>query len=250
MAGRAPDAEHLRELGLTRWRQRMDGDAKTAADAPAEQAPAEQAAAERARPADSRTLTLDPAAVKKHAWRSARRQVAECTRCELHATRRNAVFGVGSETADLMLVGEAPGADEDAQGEPFVGPAGLLLNRMLAAIGLAREEVFIANILKCRPPGNSNPTPEQAAECRGHLERQLELIEPKVILALGAVAARNLLNVDAPIGALRGKEFPLPERDGIVVLPTYHPAYLLRRPQGKAQAFEDLLALRAILDRG
>ena len=244
MAG-PPDAEHLRELGLTRWRRRMDGDGRAAADGPPEQA-AEAAS----RPAGGRTLTLDPAAAKKHAWRKARRQAEECTRCELHRSRRNAVFGVGSETADLMLVGEAPGADEDAQGEPFVGPAGLLLNRMLAAIGLAREDVFIANILKCRPPGNTNPTPEQAEQCRGHLERQLELLEPKVILALGAVAARSLLQVDAPIGALRGKEFPLPERSGIVVLPTYHPAYLLRRPQGKAQAFEDLLALRAILDRG
>ena len=244
MAGRAADAEHLRELGLTRWRQRMDGNGR-AADGPAADAP--EAAS---RPAGGRTLTLDPAAAKKHAWRKARRQAEECTRCELHRSRRNAVFGVGSETADLMLVGEAPGADEDAQGEPFVGPAGLLLNRMLAAIGLAREDVFIANILKCRPPGNSNPTPEQAEQCRGHLERQLELLEPKVILALGAVAARNLLGVEAPIGALRGKEFPLPERREIVVLPTYHPAYLLRRPQGKAQAFEDLLALRAILDRG
>ena len=224
----------------------MDEDERTAADG----APQDAAPAEDARPADSRTLTLDPAAAKKHAWRKARRQVEECTRCELHSTRRNTVFGTGSETADLMLVGEAPGADEDAQGEPFVGPAGLLLNRMLAAIGLAREDVFIANILKCRPPGNSNPTPEQAEQCRGHLERQLELIEPKAILALGAVAARNLLQVDAPIGALRGKEFPLPEHAGIVVLPTYHPAYLLRRPQGKAQAFEDLLALRALLDRG
>ena len=243
MAGRAAGAEHLRELGLTRWRQRMDGNGR-AADGPAADAP--EAAS---RPAGGRTLTLDPAAAKKHAWRKARRQAEECTRCELHRSRRNAVFGVGSETADLMLVGEAPGADEDAQGEPFVGPAGLLLNRMLAAIGLAREDVFIANILKCRPPGNTNPTPEQAAQCRGHLERQLELLEPKVILALGAVAARNLLGVEAPIGALRGKEFPLPERRGIVVLPTYHPAYLLRRPQGKAQAFEDLLALRAILDR-
>ena len=243
MAGRAPDAEHLRELGLTRWRQRMDGNAQTAAEAAA--APAEDA-----RPADSRTLTLDPAAAKKHAWRKARKQVEECTRCELHQHRRNTVFGVGSETADLMLVGEAPGADEDAQGEPFVGPAGLLLNRMLAAIGLARDDVFIANILKCRPPGNSNPTPEQAGECRGHLERQLELLEPKAILALGAVAARNLLGVEDPIGALRGREFPLPGRSGIIVLPTYHPAYLLRRPQGKAQAFEDLLALRALLDRG
>ena len=246
MAGRAPDAEHLRELGLTRWRQRMDGDGRTAAGGPAEEA----APAEESRPADGRTLTLDPASAKKHAWRKARRQVAECTRCELHRSSRNTVFGVGGEAADLMLVGEAPGADEDAQGEPFVGPAGLLLNRMLAAIGLAREDVFIANILKCRPPGNTNPTPEQAAQCRGHLERQLDLVEPKAVLALGAVAARNLLGVEAPIGALRGKEFPLPERSGIVVLPTYHPAYLLRRPQGKAQAFEDLLALRAILDRG
>ena len=245
MAGRAPDAEHLRELGLTRWRQRMDDDGRTAADGPA----AEAAPADESKSADGRTLTLDPAAAKKHAWRKARRQVEECTRCELHRSRRNTVFGVGGETADLMLVGEAPGADEDAQGEPFVGPAGLLLNRMLAAIGLAREDVFIANILKCRPPGNTNPTPEQAEQCRGHLERQLDLLEPKVILALGAVAARNLLGVEAPIGALRGKEFPLPERSGIVVLPTYHPAYLLRRPQGKAQAFEDLLALRAILDR-
>ncbi len=193
------------------------------------------------------TLTLDANAQHLRKWRVVRKEVEGCVLCELHRTRKNTVFGVGNENADLMLIGEAPGADEDAQGEPFVGRAGKLLDSMLGAIGLSREQVFIANILKCRPPNNENPTPEQAETCRPYLDRQIELIQPKVILALGAVAAHNLLEVETPIGRMRGTVFEM-SKSGIPVIPTYHPAYLLRRPQGKAQSLEDLLLLCKTLE--
>ena len=193
------------------------------------------------------TLTLDAEGRHLRQWRVIRKEVSECVLCELHRTRKNTVFGVGAENADLMLIGEAPGADEDAQGEPFVGRAGKLLDSILASIGMSREQVFIANILKCRPPNNENPTPEQAEKCRPHLNRQIELIQPRVILALGAVAAHNLLNVETPIGRLRGAVHEM-SGSGIPVVPTYHPAYLLRRPQGKAQVLEDLLLLCDVLE--
>jgi len=161
---------------------------------------------------------------------------AGCTRCGLAASRTQVVFGTGSPSAQLMVIGEAPGADEDRAGEPFVGPAGKLLTAILAAIGLRREDVYIANVLKCRPPGNRNPAPEEVAACRPFLERQIELIAPELILTLGTFAAHLVLDTEAPIGALRGR---FHQHHGIAVLPTYHPAYLLRNPQAKRPVWED-----------
>jgi DNA polymerase len=168
-------------------------------------------------------------------------RVSTCTRCaELAATRTQTVFGVGKVDAELCFIGEAPGADEDATGEPFVGAAGQLLNRIIAACGMKREEVYICNIIKCRPPGNRLPQPHEAANCREYLEKQLELVRPKFICALGACAAQNLLDTKAPIGRLRGQFFGY---RGIPVLCTYHPAYLLRSPERKKDVWEDMKKL-------
>ncbi len=167
--------------------------------------------------------------------------VSKCTRCsELACTRTQTVFGVGKLDAEICFVGEAPGADEDAQGEPFVGAAGQLLNRIITACGLKREEVYICNILKCRPPGNRLPLPDEAAHCREYLERQLELVQPKFICALGACAAQNLLGTKLSIGRLRGQ---FQQYRGIPVLCTYHPAYLLRSPDKKREVWEDMKKL-------
>ena len=165
--------------------------------------------------------------------------VANCTACELHKTRKQTVFGVGHQKADWLIIGEAPGADEDRQGEPFVGRAGQLLTQMLRAIGLAREEVFIANILKCRPPNNRDPKVEEVAACHAYLGRQIELLEPKIILALGRIAAQSLLQTSTPIGKMRGRLYHL-ENYNIPVAVTYHPAYLLRSPKEKRKVWEDL----------
>ena len=248
--GRAtPSEAHLKELGLGRWRHR-DSDGVDESGNNSEEmgnlATGDAGSAEEEK-SSTTTLTLDAEGRHLRQWRVVRKEVSECVLCELHQTRKNTVFGVGAEDAELMLIGEAPGADEDAQGEPFVGRAGKLLDSMLAAIGMNREQVFIANILKCRPPNNENPTPEQAGKCRPYLNRQIELIQPRVILALGAVAAHNLLDVETPIGRLRGTVHEM-SGSGIPVIPTYHPAYLLRRPQGKAQAFEDLMLLCNVLE--
>jgi DNA polymerase len=170
-------------------------------------------------------------------------KVAQCTRCAgLAATRTQTVFGVGPLNPDLCFIGEAPGADEDAQGEPFVGAAGQLLNRIIAACGMKREEVYICNILKCRPPGNRQPLPDEAANCREYLERQLELIRPKFICALGASAAQYLLGTKLTIGKLRGR---FHDYQGTPVLCTYHPAYLLpsRSPERKKDVWEDMKKL-------
>ncbi len=177
-------------------------------------------------------------------WPTLEQAVLTCTRCALHKTRTQAVFGVGNRQAQWLVIGEAPGADEDRQGEPFVGRAGQLLNSMLKAIGLAREQVYIANILKSRPPNNRDPLPEEVAACEPYLKRQIELINPKVILAVGRIAAQNLLKTETKIGALRGQRHVYPGSD-IPVVVTYHPAYLLRSPQEKRKAWEDLkLAVR------
>ncbi len=168
-----------------------------------------------------------------------RDQVATCTSCSLHETRTQTVFGVGNASADWLVIGEAPGADEDKQGEPFVGRAGKLLNAMLLAVGLEREQVFIANILKCRPPDNRDPKPDEVQACDHFLKRQIELINPKIILCVGRIAAQNLLKVDTPIGKMRGKQFQLPGSD-MPVMVTYHPAYLLRSPREKRKVWEDL----------
>jgi len=165
--------------------------------------------------------------------------VASCTLCDLHRSRTQTVFGVGHPAADWLIIGEAPGADEDRVGEPFVGRAGQLLTNMLRAIGLAREEVFIANILKCRPPNNRDPQQNEIASCRSYLRQQIDFIQPKIILAIGRIAAQSLLNTDTPIGKLRGKKFTY-EDTQIPIVATYHPAYLLRSPQQKRKAWEDL----------
>jgi len=177
-------------------------------------------------------------------WNDLRKQVAVCTRCVLHEGRTQTVFGVGDTHADWMIIGEAPGAEEDRQGEPFVGRAGKLLNSMLYAIGLRREQVFIANILKCRPPNNRDPKPEEVACCEPYLKQQIALINPKIILAVGRIAAQNLLKVDTPIGQMRGRRYEYPE-PRVPVVVTYHPAYLLRSPREKRKSWQDLqLAMR------
>lgn len=178
-------------------------------------------------------------------WEALEARVAACTRCELHRTRTRTVFGVGNREADWLIVGEAPGADEDRQGEPFVGRAGQLLNEMLLAIGLKREAVYIANILKCRPPRNRDPRPEEVASCEPYLKRQVALLQPVIILAVGRVAAQNLLKSDAPIGAMRGRCYRYGEA-GIPVVVTYHPAYLLRSPREKRKVWEDLKFARRV----
>jgi uracil-DNA glycosylase family 4 len=179
-------------------------------------------------------------------WSSLEATVASCEACALHRTRTQTVFGVGNPRADLLIVGEAPGADEDRQGEPFVGRAGQLLNRMLAAIRLSREQVYIANVLKCRPPNNRDPKPEEATACNAFLEQQIELIEPRVILAVGRISAQWLLQSDRPIGSLRGAAHRY-GADGIALVATYHPAYLLRSPQAKAKAWQDLILVSRLL---
>jgi len=180
----------------------------------------------------------DPAAE----WIPLKAEVAGCTKCALHKTRTQTVFGVGDENADWMLIGEAPGAEEDRLGDPFVGQAGKLLDNMLAAIELERgANVYIANVLKCRPPGNRNPEPDEVAKCTPHLTKHIELIQPKLILAMGRYAAHTLLNTDASIASLRGK---LHRYAGVPLIVTYHPAYLLRSLPDKAKAWADLVFAR------
>jgi DNA polymerase len=176
-------------------------------------------------------------------WSALRDSVAACTRCALHESRTQTVFGVGSPDADWMIIGEAPGAEEDRRGEPFVGRAGKLLDEMLRAVGQQRESVFIANILKCRPPNNRDPRPEESSQCRAYLERQIELVQPKIILAVGRIAAHLLLDTDTPVGRLRGSIHQLGDTPLIV---TYHPAYLLRSPSQKRKSWDDLCLARRI----
>jgi uracil-DNA glycosylase family 4 len=178
-------------------------------------------------------------------WTQLKVSVADCTACPLHQARTRTVFGVGDENADWLWVGEGPGAEEDASGEPFVGQAGKLLDNMLAAISLQRgRHVYITNIVKCRPPGNRNPEPAEAQQCAPYLARQIELIQPKLIIALGKVAAQNLLHTDATVASLRGK---LHDCSGIPLIVTYHPAYLLRTLADKAKAWEDLCFARSTM---
>lgn len=175
-------------------------------------------------------------------WEQLKAAVADCTRCPLHQSRTQGVFGVGDPNADWLIVGEAPGAEEDAKGEPFVGQAGRLLDNMLKSIGLQRgDNVFIANVLKSRPPGNRNPQPEEVEACMPYLQRQIELIRPKIIVAVGRFAAQALLGSEASIGSLRGA---VHRYQGIPVVVTYHPAYLLRSLTEKAKAWEDLCLAR------
>jgi uracil-DNA glycosylase family 4 len=175
-----------------------------------------------------------------------REDLGDCTRCKLHRGRTNLVFGVGNPRAELMFVGEGPGADEDAQGEPFVGRAGQLLNNMIKAMGLGREDVYIANVVKCRPPGNRTPEPDECETCSPFLMRQIAVIKPKVVVALGATAAKNLLAMNSSLGDLRGRFYDFKPAGSDSSFPgarlavTYHPAYLLRDPRQKGEAWKDL----------
>jgi DNA polymerase len=179
-------------------------------------------------------------------WPLLRETVRGCNKCELRAGCTQTVFGVGNTEASLLVIGEAPGADEDRQGEPFVGRAGQLLNAMLLAMGFKREAVFIANIVKCRPPDNRDPKPEEALSCQPYLQRQIDLIEPDAILAVGRIAAQNLLKTDITVGKLRGRVHAFGERR-IPLVVTYHPAYLLRSPEQKAKSWQDLQLALSIL---
>lgn len=231
---------YLRQLGIDVWERRE----KTAAVSSAEVGAVESA--ERVEPTEPQQVATQDVVSQpdtptmKLDWPELESAVKACTLCALHKTRTQTVFGVGDRKAQWMVIGEAPGADEDAQGEPFVGRAGQLLNSMLKACGLKREQVFIANILKCRPPQNRDPTPQESACCTPYLHRQIELVDPKLILCVGRIAAQNLLNTDTPIGKLRGRVHRLGSAQRPVVV-TYHPAYLLRSPGEKRRAWEDLL---------
>lgn len=182
--------------------------------------------------------TINLAEVKK--------QVLACTLCELHKTRTHAVFGVGNQNAQAMFIGEAPGANEDLQGEPFVGRAGMILNSMLQSIGLKRTDVYIANILKCRPPHNRDPLPEEVRLCTPYLQQQIMLIQPKILIAVGRIAAQFLLNTMESMGRLRGHTYQYgPQKTPLLV--TYHPAYLLRSPTEKRKAYTDFLMIKKAL---
>jgi uracil-DNA glycosylase family 4 len=234
--------EMMKEMGIsTVWRLRQPPAAETAvpaAETPAAPAPAGAGRQPVVPPPTALRPPDERAAILHMDWTALKASVAGCTACPLHAGRKQAVFGVGDEAADWLFVGEGPGADEDALGDPFVGQAGKLLDSMLAAIELKRgTNVYIANVVKCRPPGNRNPEPVEARQCEPYLERQIALLQPKLIVALGKVAAVNLLAREATVASLRGT---VHEYRGIPLVITYHPAYLLRSLPEKAKAWVDL----------
>ncbi len=253
----------LAEMGLRVWDAPAAGEPVAASPPPASIAEAQptprrvEAVAISVPPSSAvaapAAITVAPSVVATMDWPALREAVASCTACSLHTGRRQTVFGVGHPQAHWMIVGEAPGEEEDRRGEPFVGRSGQLLDNMLRAIGLSRQagdtpdparQVFIANTLKCRPPGNRNPLPEELARCEGFLIRQIELVQPKIILAMGRFAVQSLLRSTAPIGQLRGR---VHRYQGVPLVVTYHPAYLLRNLIEKARAWDDLcLALDAV----
>ena len=238
-------AQYLQAMGIDAWRLRSSIDAHAIISesnatlvSPASVGDAEPSVA----PAIASTLN----------WDALQQEVARCTRCDLHRTRTQTVFGVGNRNADWLVIGEAPGAEEDKRGEPFVGRAGQLLDAMLAAIDLDRSRAYIANILKCRPPNNRDPQAHEVACCEPYLQQQIALIQPRLMLVVGRIAAQNLLKTDEPLARLRGRVHRYGERQTPLIV-TYHPAYLLRTPADKRKAWEDLkLAVRIYreLDKG
>jgi uracil-DNA glycosylase family 4 len=230
--------EHLKfaaELGVTGvsrdpvWRRRADLEALEGSNH------------EQAKPGTPMAFSKSAA----DALAAVRADIGDCTRCKLHAQgRKQIVFGVGNPDADLMFVGEAPGADEDQQGIPFVGRAGQLLTKIIEAIGLSRDDVYIANVIKCRPPGNRNPEPDEVETCEPFLFQQIDLIKPKVIVALGKFGAQTLLRTLDPISRLRGRVY---DYRGAKLIPTFHPAYLLRNPSSKREVWEDMKLVRSLL---
>jgi DNA polymerase len=261
-----PIADHLRfyaELGVTgvsrdaAWRRRETASAPTAAAMPSAHVDDRRASlptpleaqpvlGEGFAPADQIPWPEATAATPDEGLRVIRDEIGPaCARCKLHALgRRQVVYGVGHPRARLMFVGEAPGEEEDKQGEPFVGRAGQLLTKIIEAIGLARDQVYIANVIKCRPPGNRNPEPDEVATCEGFLFRQIDVIKPMVIVPLGKFAAQSLLKSADPITRLRGRVY---QYRGASLIPTFHPAYLLRNPSAKRDVWEDMKKVRAIL---
>ncbi|SEQ35076.1 DNA polymerase [Ectothiorhodospira magna] len=250
---------YLEVMGIQQWVPRDDTPTLTAGVSHHDEAPAVRASAvmepdvpSMAPAQEDRPATTLPAPKTSSPvetvpdWETLSHQVETCTRCaELASSRTRTVFGVGDRQAPWLFIGEAPGAEEDRRGEPFVGRAGKLLDNMLAALGLARGEgVYIANILKCRPPDNRDPKPEEAGACRDFLDQQIALIQPRIIVALGRVAAQNLLATKTPLGALRGH---LLEYRTIPLVVTYHPAYLLRKPLDKRKAWDDLCLARQVM---
>lgn len=241
MSEAARRAEYLEALGIDGWVLRTARTGAAAVPVAPEPGPVEP-------PGPAVSVPPQPAgeAGAPEAWEQLREQVRACTACALHETRTQAVFGVGNRRAEWMVIGEAPGAEEDRRGEPFVGRAGQLLDAMLRAIGLSREQnVYIANILKSRPPGNRDPRPEEVAACLPYLHRQIALVRPKLLLAVGRIAAQTLLGTDAPLGRLRGRAHAFGEHNVPLVV-TYHPAYLLRSPAEKRKAWEDLQFARTL----
>jgi uracil-DNA glycosylase family 4 len=238
---------YLDALGIDRWIPRAA--LEPVADAPAAPvtAPRAPTTAPAATPIAAPSIAAPPLPPGID-WEPLRERVAGCTLCDLCKTRTQTVFGVGNRQADWLVIGEAPGAEEDRQGEPFVGRAGQLLNAMLLAIGLPRETVYIANILKCRPPGNRDPAPAEVSRCLPYLAAQIALLKPKIMLAVGRIAAQNLLATDAPLARLRGKLHTFGAANTPLVI-TYHPAYLLRTPADKRKAWEDLKFARATYAR-
>jgi uracil-DNA glycosylase len=244
-------AEHLRfyqDLGVTgvsrsaEWRRRESTAGPESAD---ERSDTESAPQETVTDADAGVpVTLARSAAD--VLTAVRAEIGDCTRCKLHRQgRRQIVFGVGNPTADLMFVGEAPGADEDVQGIPFVGRAGQLLTKIIEAIGLGRDDVYIANVIKCRPPENRNPEPDEVETCEPFLFQQIDAIQPKVIVALGTFAAKALLKTQDSISRLRGRVY---DYRGAKLIPTFHPAFLLRSPDRKRDVWEDMKKVRAILN--
>ncbi len=247
----------LGEMGIRIWTAPAAPADEAAAEAPAAPARATAAAALRhaQAPVAAPAATLKampgtrPLNLESLDWPALREAVAQCTACALCESRRQTVFGVGHPQAQWMIVGEAPGEQEDRQGEPFVGKSGQLLDNMLLTLGLTRSEappdrqVFIANTLKCRPPGNRNPEPAEMAQCEPYLVRQIALVRPRVILAMGRFAVQSLLRSQEPIGRLRGR---VHHYEGVPLVVTYHPAYLLRNPEDKSRAWEDLCLAREV----
>lgn len=234
-------ASYLKAMGIVQWRLRPETPGSPEAGeavAPAnDEAPAESA------PLSAPSGTLSDEDIARLDWEPLQQTVAGCTRCELHQSRTQTVFGVGSREAEWMFVGEAPGSEEDRRGEPFVGRAGKLLDAMLATVGRARDEVYIANVLKCRPPNNRDPHGEEVQQCGAYLLRQIALVRPKLLIAMGRFAAQSLLNTTRPIGKLRGEVFEH-AASGTPLVVTYHPAYLLRNPIDKRKAWQDLCLIK------
>ncbi len=241
--------QYLEAMGIRSWELRsVAAQAPVPAPDPAPVVPGSGAGQEKpaGQPQETGHSAISGSELSGMDWAALQARVTDCTLCDLHVSRTRTVFGTGNRSADWLVIGEAPGRDEDLQGEPFVGRAGQLLTAMLRAIGLERGQVFIANILKCRPPDNRDPHPDEVSCCEPYLMRQIELVQPGIILAVGRIAAQNLLQTDTPIGKLRGQVHRF-RATGIPLVATYHPAYLLRSPLEKRKVWQDLqMAVRAL----